>query len=80
MLDSFDLSGPCLVYEGVQGEFDEMEIDREVYEPVSKKKSKKNHDVPDENHRRSHRLSGVTYLLKRFNGGMPRVVPELGGG
>lgn len=32
MLDSFDLSGACLVYEGVQEEFDETEIVREVYQ------------------------------------------------
>ena len=42
MLDSFDLSEACLVYEGVQGVFDETEIVREVYQSVRKgKKSKK---------------------------------------
>ena len=43
MLDSFDLSEACLMYEGVQGVVDETEIVREVYQSVRKgKKSKKN--------------------------------------
>jgi hypothetical protein len=36
--------------------------------------------ITDENRRRSHRSLGVTYLLKRFNGGMPSVLLVLGGG
>lgn len=67
MLDSFDLSGACSVYEEAQEESDEMEIVREVYQKkfVSKNiqnERKKNHENGD--HRR--KSPPLTSLIRSY--------------